>query len=315
MPDEISKAEGPYGGPVYTATKLRVVNNYTKSLHVKVRINNEDDRSEDLANNGGTLEYSLSTYIQPYIGTRAYHVVDIPSGKKVQQLDLNEGASGDKINMPDSGTKFNASNSIRYADDSGETTMVDFEWGTVQTAYDLGGVDGGGNAMLVPSLSGDGTTLTIEITEGNVDPAKVTSLFVYNVDYQDLNMKIRYQDGDDLTQTLATGQYVAFAVRHIDANTTHILESNGSAIIRQLDLNNGGGSDDLNMPCSDNNSRNTVQYVAGSHTNESHDLIDFSRGSLTSPVSDSDGIDGGGRATIVTEMEGSNRIWINIRRG
>lgn len=134
------------------------------------------------------------------------------------------------------------------------------------------------------------------------NPSTINSFILYNKDYNIIPVKIRLKNASDPGAiNLGPTQSLTFEVRYSSGKAKFYYTNKE---VQQIDLNNGGSSDDLNTPNSDNNSRNTLRYNPGSPQGVT-DVINFDVNTFEKTFTDNDGIDKGVRAIFTQSIQGS----------
>ena len=149
------------------------------------------------------------------------------------------------------------------------------------------------------------------------EPSQLKTFELRN-DYQTIHVQERLEDTKDPDNfEFHQGQVLTYEVDYDDDANTHIRKD--GYVIQQLDLNDGGSADDLNMPRSgrDFNESNTLVYVSSSGVTgpKQYELADFTTG-IIGNADDFDGIDQGPWAELKTEVsrDGTGLI-VTIKMG
>lgn len=133
------------------------------------------------------------------------------------------------------------------------------------------------------------------------NPSQVTKYILANKDYNSFAVKIRLKGtGDPSPITLSPGNQLECEIRYTSSKAKFYYSGHE---VQQLDLNNGGSSDDLNTPNSDNNSYNTLRYVPGSGIGSQGalDVINFDSNTFVKDFQDNDGLAGGPKPAFFTQ--------------
>lgn len=128
--------------------------------------------------------------------------------------------------------------------------------------------------------------------------------FEFRNQYQTIHVQERLEDTSDPDSfEFHQGQVLTYEVGYDNLENTHIKKD--GHVVQQLDLNNGGSADDLNMPRTGRkfNESNTLVYVSTSGITgpNQFELADFTTGTIGN-ADDLDGIDQGPWAELKTEL-------------
>src|SRR5262245_53105131 len=127
-------------------------------------------------------------------------------------------------------------------------------------------------------------------------PSSITKYILRNDDYNVIPVKIRLEHATDpATIQFGPNQELVFDIKYSGSAAKFYFKNTE---VQMIDLNDGGSSDDFNTPNADHNKYNTLRYVDGQRRGHEEDVINFDTHTFAPSFGDSDGIDGGPRATF-----------------
>lgn len=244
------------------------------------------------------------------------------NGKLVEMLDLNNGNTSDDIKFNGYGESTKDTVYYKAGDMLGlnpEQLLIDFKERKLHTVVDPDGIDNGGTGplaiMVAHKLEEDSETIRMSIKKPfkrAFDPTPIKTIQLYNENYSKISLKVRYMD----ETSSSTIDFSAGSELNLEYNSENHEVTHNGKLVKMLDLNDGGTSDDIKFNGYGDSEEDTVYYKAGDilGLNPEQLLIDFGNGYLLL-AGDPDGIDGNRAGFIVSHIlnEAPETIRMSLR--